>query len=330
MDKAKGMKIIAIQGDSLKSLNLKSDSSLYMSWMMQCRGYQIFWYEPENLYYSNGQILAIGNYISVEFDQHNVESGLQYTILSSNSKLDLANVNCIMIRQDPPINMHYIASSHLLSILSSINPKIFFINHPDTVINYGEKFLPLIVCPDRIPKTIISSNVNDIDDFLKLYKKCVIKPIYGYGGNDILMIENGEINKIKLALQKADCMQVIVQEFLPEIYQGDKRIIVYDGRILGALGRLPKAGSFLTNTIAGGIVKPVLLSNDEKLLSIKVAKKLQTLGIFLAGIDMIGSYITEINITSPGLLTAIHKIYGDGIIKAFFDIIDEKSTKNWS
>ena len=131
------MKTIAIQGDALESLNLNRDSSLYMGALMQCRGYQLFWYEPHNLCYSNGKISAIGEYISVEFDPDNLESALQYIILKRDCELDLASVNCIMIRQNPPVDMSYIASSHLLSILSSINPRIFFINHPDVIINYG-------------------------------------------------------------------------------------------------------------------------------------------------------------------------------------------------
>lgn len=324
MDKRKIMKTIAIQGDELNSLNLKGDSSLYISSMMQLRGYKIFWYEPHNLYYSNGTISAIGHYISVLFDKN--KSLLQYTILKNNFELNLASVNCIMIRQNPPVNMHYITSSHILSILSFINPKILFINHPDVVINYGEKFLPLIVCPEHIPYTLISSNVNHIDSFLKLHKKCVIKPIYGYGGNDVALIENGQVDIINSALQKAENIQLIIQEFLPEIYYGDKRIIVCDGIILGALKREPAVGNFLTNTIAGGIVKPTSLSNDEELLCIKIAKALDNLRIFLAGIDMIGNYVTEINITSPGLLTAMDKIYGSHIMDNFFNIIDKKST----
>lgn len=328
MDKAKVMKIIAIQGDALDSLKLQGDSSLYMGAMIQCRGYQVFWYEPQNLYYSNGSISAIGSYISVEFDEHNVECTLKYTIINSNIKLDLTRVNCILIRQNPPVDMSYIASSHLLSILSYINPSIFFINHPDVIINYGEKFLPLIVCPENIPKTLISSNITEIQHFSKLYKKSVIKPIYGYGGHDVVMIEGNDLETIKLCLQQADGIQLIVQEFLPEVYLGDKRIIVCNGSILGAVGRVPEEGNFLTNTIAGGMTQPISLSNDEELLCTRIAKKLHDMNIVLAGIDMIGSYITEINITSVGLLTTMHKIYGGEIMKKFFDMIDMKSTES--
>ncbi len=322
MGKAESMKIIAIQGDKLEALNLKGDSSLYIASMMQHRNYQIFWYEPKNLYYADGNIAAIGKYISVEFDGNN----LQYTIFSSDIELNLATVNCIMIRQDPPVDMHYITSSHLLSILSFINPKIFFINHPDVIIQYGEKFLPLIVCPERVPNTVITSNFNQINEFIKQHGKSVIKPIYGYGGHDVMLVEKHEVETMNSQLNKSGSIQLIVQEFLPEIYNGDKRVVVYDGQILGALGRVPEDGNFLTNTCAGGVIQAIELSDNESLICLEIAAKLDKLGIFLSGIDMIGQYITEINITSPGLIISLHKLYGKEIMEDFFTLIDKKST----
>lgn len=318
------MKTIAIQGDKLDKLKLNGDTSLYIASVMGDRGYRIFWYEQRDLTYVNGEISATGYYISVKFNRQDQEKSLEYNIVGNRTKVDLSTVSSIMIRQDPPVNINYIASTHILSILSYRCPNIFFINHPNVIINYGEKFLPMIVCPNNIPNTIVSRDFYLISEFLNKYKRAVVKPIYGYGGNDVSLVESDQCDKIKLLLEKANDVQLIVQEFLPEIYSGDKRVIVCNGKILGAMTRKAKAGDFLTNTGMGGTISKCSLSESEVILCQSIAERLERLGIFLAGIDLIGDYVTEINITSPGLVTWLDRLYGKDYLQDFFNLIEKK------
>jgi glutathione synthase len=320
------MKIIAIQGDKLESLKLNGDTSLYIASVMEGRGYKIFWYEQSSLTYLNGEISAIGHYISVRFHRENEGEKLQYEIVGAATKLNLATVSSILIRQNPPIDINYITSTHILSVLKNSYPHIFFINDPNVIINYGEKFLPMIVCPKNIPNTILSRDIDAINSFIKKYEKSIVKPIYSYGGNDIFLVQSNEINKIQSLLEKTNDLQLIVQEFLPQIYSGDKRVIVCNGKILGAMSRIAEEGNFLTNTGMGGKVSKCSLSDSEIVLCQDIADKLDKLGIFLAGIDLIGSYVTEINITSVGLITWLDILYGSESLNIFFNLIEEKIT----
>ncbi len=297
------MKTIAIQGDKLEKLNLNVDTSLYIA--SQLQNYKIFWYEPHKLSYCNGQFIATGVYIKSHFESNKLEY-----IKLEEGIIDLSTVSCIMIRQDPPVNMEYIASTHILSLLSQNFPNIFFINNPDAVRNYVEKFLPIITSYTNTPPTLISNDLGEIKLFLSKYQKIIMKPIYDYGGHEIITIAVGEEKFVSEYLDKHPKIQVIIQKFLPEIYKGDKRIIICDGEVLGSLGRIPDQENFLTNTCMGGKIIPSDLTDEEYRTCDFIAKQLKQLGIFFAGIDMIGEFITEVNITSPGLLTSLHKEYG--------------------
>lgn len=319
MDQKSVMKTIAIHGDNLETLKLQGDTSLYIA--SQLQQHKIFWYEAQNLSYCNGKFLADGSYINVNFNGQE----LQYKKISQTTA-DLSTVSCIMIRQDPPIDMSYIASTHILSLLAQVQPKIFFLNHPDSVRNYVEKFLPIIISHDETPETLITNSFERIQSFLTEHKKIIIKPIYGFGGHDIITVTEDQEYIISEYLKRSKNMQLIVQKFLPEIYNGDKRIIVCDGEILGVLGRIPDNGDFLTNTGMGGMIVKATLSEKEEMICQQIAAELDKLGIFFAGIDMIGECVTEINITSPGLLTFLHKEYGSESTEKFFRKLNENLT----
>lgn len=320
-------KQLAIQGDDLDSLNFSSDTSLFIASVMYTRGYKIFWYHPKTLKYGNNRITCTGHYLKVWLDEKS-EDFLKYEIISDELEVDLSTFSCLMIRQNPPVDMHYIASTHLLSILKDINPNIFFINDPEILRDNVEKLLPIKLQKQHIiPPTIISCDFTSIKNFLDKHKHMVMKPIYGYGGNDVIQVRCGEEEKIKNYLSLQKDMQVIVQKFLPEIYLGDKRVIVCDGEIVGVIGRMPAKDDFLTNTRLGGKLCRADLTENEIQNCKALAIELKKLGIFFAGIDLIGDFVTEINITSPSLLVALFQQRGIGSVEILFNKIEEKIAK---
>ena len=324
-------KQLAIQGDNLKSLNFSSDTSLFIASGLYNKGYRVFWYSPQSLKYEQDKFIATGHYIKV-FYHVNSDQILQYEIDSDEVEVNLESFACIMIRQNPPVDMHYIASTHILSLLKERSPKIFFINNPEVLRDNVEKLLPISISKkiqlnEIIPPTLISSEYDSIKRFLQIHRHIVIKPIYGYGGNDVIQVKTGEESKILEYLNQQKNMQVISQKFLQEIYDGDKRVIVCDGEVIGVVGRKAPADSFLTNSRAGGVVKKANLTLQEENMCIEVAKELKRRDIFFAGIDLIGNFITEINITSPTLLVALAQNNGIDSIQKFFNKIEANIVK---
>lgn len=321
-------KQLAIQGDELKSLNLSSDTSLFIASVMYVQGYKIFWYQPKALRYENNKFIAKGNYIKVWYEEENEEL-LRYELDSEEIEIDLETFAAVMIRQNPPVDINYIASTHLLSLLKNRNPDLFFINDPEALRNEVEKLVPITIAqklqrPEIIPQTVITSDYAVVEKFLSQHKHIVLKPLYGYGGQDVIQVREGETGKILKYLMHQKDIQVIVQQFLPEIYDGDKRVIVCDGEVVGVVGRIPAKENFLTNTAAGGSLCDAELTVDERDLCEKIASELKNLGIFFAGIDLIGNFVTEINITSPSLLLAIAKTRGMNATKTFFEKLKGK------
>lgn len=314
-------RLIAIQGNKLCELNLKTDTSLFLASFMYRKKYRIFWYEPDDIEYSNETFLAKGCYIAPTYDSYD---GLKYIKESEDIKVDLSRFDCIMIRQNPPVNMDYITATHLLSLLQEKHEKIFFMNEPSVLRNDIEKLLPINIAQNAIPPTMISNNINSLIRFLNQQHRIVLKPIYGYGGNDIIQVNLGEDERICEYLHLHSNLQIIAQKFLPEVYDGDKRVIVCDGEIIGVVGRMPQTDSFITNSRAGGIPFKTELSEGDRHLCERLAKNLKSRNIFFAGIDLIGSYVTEINITSPTLLIALYQQYGSEPIEKMCRKIHEK------
>ncbi len=312
-------KQVAIQGDNLESLDLLSDTSLFIGSGLYDDGYKVFWYPPKSLKYNKDKFLATGHYIKVFYNQT-----IEYEVDSDKVEVNLEDFSCIMIRQNPPVDMHYIASTHILSLLRERNSKILFINNPDVVRDNVEKLLPISIAKtlqnnEIIPPTLISAEYDEIKEFLTTQQHIVIKPIYGYGGNDVIQVKSGEENKILEYLRQQKDMQVISQKFLQEVYDGCKRVITCDDEIIGTFVRKAAVDSFLTNSRAGSIIQKADLTPQQQDVCTEVAKELKRRDIFFAGIDLIGDFITEINITSPSGLVPLMQNNGMHSIKKFFD-----------
>ena len=285
-------KIVAIQGNHPSKLNPITDTSVFLANEIQ-KKYKIFYYEPKDLSIVNGKIIAKGFFIKFNYKSKNF-----YKIIKS-QKIDLAKCKFILIRQDPPFNLEYISTTY---ILDTIKNKVKIINDPTAIRNVSEK-LYSAKYQKYMPETLFSKDLSEIRNFFKNHKKVIIKPIHSYGGNDICLFKKFDKNLISKIIKKHD--HIMCQKFLPKISEGDKRVFLINGKVCGAISRVPKKGSFLSNMSKGAKPINTYLTKTEKKISKIIAKDLKKENIYFAGIDFIDQKLNgDINVTSPtGLKT---------------------------
>ena len=269
-------KILAIQGDNLNKLNPKTDTTILFALEAQRRNYQIYYYRTKDLTYVENKITA--KCYKILF-RENIK---KFYKIKRKTNLDLSEAKVILMRQDPPFNMDYITATYLLE---KISKKVKIINNPKTVRDISEKLYSTNFIK-FMPPTIFTQDIKIIFKFFKKFKKIVIKPIHGYGGNNILLIKN-HFNKklIKNFIKKNK--HIMIQKFLPEIMEGDRRIFIIGGKIKGAISRVPKKGSILSNMSKGAKAKTARLNKSEIKISRLIAKKLIKNKIIFAGIDLL-------------------------------------------
>jgi len=285
-------KIVAIQGNHPSKLNPITDTSIFLAYEIQ-KNYKIFYYEPKDLSIVNGKVIAKGFFIKFNDNSKNF-----YKIINS-QKINLSTCKFILIRQDPPFNLEYISTTY---ILDTIKNKVKIINDPTAIRNVSEKLYSARY-QKFMPDTLFTKNLDEIKNFFKKYEKVIVKPIHSYGGNDIYLFEKFNQNLINKIIKKHD--HIMCQKFLPKISKGDKRVFLINGKVCGAISRVPKQGSFLSNMSKGAIPTNINLTNKEKKISAIIAKDLKKENIYFAGIDFIDEKLNgDINVTSPtGLKT---------------------------
>ena len=300
-------KIVAIQGNHPSKLNPLTDTSIFLANEIQKKSYKVFYYEPKNLTIIKSKVIAEGFFIEFNYNQKK-----KFKILKK-KKLDLSICKFILIRQDPPFNLEYIATTY---ILDTIKDKVKIINNPTSIRNISEK----LYSPKYqkfMPDTLFSQNINEIKKFINIHKKIVLKPIHGHGGNDILLLSRINLGLIKRFIKKHNF--IMCQKFLPKIIKGDKRVFIINGKITGAISRVPKKGSFLSNLSKGGKAINTKLTNNEIKISKKIAFDLKKENIFFAGIDFIDQKINgDINVTSPTGLKTLYDISKINLAKTFW------------
>jgi len=307
-------KVIAIQGDPIHLIKPKTDTTLLLSLEAQKRGYKIYYYETKNLTYFNDKIFALSQ--EVEFN----ENKKKFYVIKSSKIIDLSKTNFILMRQNPPFNMDYITATYLLE---KVSKKTQVVNNPYAVRNAPEKLYSIDFLK-LMPPTIFTKNVDEIVKFKKKYKKIVIKPTHGYGGKNILFI-NKNISTRKISKYLNKHQHVMVQKFLPQIKNGDKRIFIIDGIIKGAIRRIPKKGSIISNIGQGGTAVKTTLTASEFRIAKIVAASLKKKQIVFAGIDLISDYLTgDINITSPTGLKNFKDLTGKNLAIDFWDFLEKK------
>ncbi|MDC3007607.1 glutathione synthase [Candidatus Pelagibacter sp.] len=300
-------KIVAIQGNHPTNLNPLTDTTIFLANEIQKKNYKIFYYDPKNLSIINSKVLANGFFIKFEYKKKSF-----FKILKR-KKLDLSKCKFLLIRQDPPFNLEYISSTF---ILDTIKNNVKIINDPTSIRNVSEKLYSTNF-QKFMPKTIFTQDIHKIRSFLNRNKKIVIKPIHSFSGNDIHLIKIFKSKFISKFLKKHG--YIMCQKFLPKIKNGDKRVFIINGKVCGAISRVPKKGSFLSNMSKGAKPININLTKNEKKISNIVGKDLKKKNIFFAGIDFIDQKLNgDINVTSPTGLKTFYDLSKINLAKTFW------------
>ena len=303
-------KILAIQGSSLKKINIKTDTSYFLGLEAQKRNYEIYYYEPKDLSFINGKVIA--RCTKLKF-QNDINKPIK---IIKKSVLNLIKAKLLLIRNEPPFNQQYINTTF---ILEHIVKKLKIVNNPKALREVPEKLFSLRLTK-FMPSTLISEDLDEIRKFFGKNSEVVIKPIESYSGNDVKLLKKFNKRQISKFIRKYH--HLMFQKFIPQISKGDKRVFIINGKVKGAISRLPKKGSILSNMSKGASAKKILITNQELKISKIVASELTRLNIYFAGIDFIkGKLIGDINVTSPTGLKTYYDLTGINLAEYFFDNI---------
>jgi glutathione synthase len=307
---------IAVQMDPIELIKIAGDSTFALLLEAQRRGHALSYYTPDKLSLSEGKLYASTQSLEVRD-----KAGDHFT-LGEAKRIDLASFDVILLRQDPPFDMHYITTTHLLE---KLDPKTLVVNNPRSVRNAPEKMF-VMEFADLMPPTLITRDLDEIKAFREKHKDIVMKPLYGTGGESVFRVAPGDLNFGSLY----DLFSVtfreawVVQKFLPEVKDGDKRIILVDGEFAGAVNRVPAEGDLRSNMVRGGSPKKTDLSAREREICDRLGPELKKRGLLFTGIDVIAGWLTEINVTSPTGIRAIKNLGGPDVAALIWDAIEKK------
>ena len=303
-------KILAIQGSSLKRINIKTDTSFFLGLEAQRRNYDIYYYEPKDLSFVDGKVTARCSILKLQDNSKNPIKILNKSVLN------LVKAKVLLIRNEPPFNQQYINTTF---ILEHIIKKLKIINNPKALREVPEKLFSLRLIK-FMPPTLVSEDLDEIKKFFNKNKKVVIKPIESYGGNDVKLLRKFHKEKILKYIKKYS--HLMFQKFIPQISKGDKRIFIINGKVKGSISRVPKLGSILSNMSKGAKAENIKITPRELKISKFVANELKKSNIYFAGIDFInGKLIGDINVTSPTGLKTYYDLTGINLAEYFFDNI---------
>ncbi len=307
---------VAIQMDPIESIDIKGDSTFVLALEAQARGHKLYHYGPQDLSFLDGKIIATARPLEVRY-----EHGNHYT-LGEAERLDLATTDVVLMRQDPPFDMSYITATHLLE---RVHPKTLVVNDPVSVRNAPEKIF-VTHFDGVLPPTLISSNLEEMKAFRAEHKDIIIKPLYGNGGAGVFHLkpEDENLTVIHELFNEFYREPMIIQKYLPEVRKGDKRIILVDGKPVGAINRVPQEGESRSNMHVGGqAVKTELTPREQEICDI-IGPSLKEQGLIFVGIDVIGDYMTEINVTSPTGIQEINRFNNVKLEAEIWDCIEAK------
>jgi len=302
--------------DPIDRIDISGDSTFAILLEAQKRGHDIFYYTPLDLALHGDKLLARGQSLKVE-DKHGA-----HFALSNPRTENLGALDVVLLRQDPPFDMAYITTTHLLE---RIHPKTLVVNDPASVRNAPEKLFVLDFL-DLMPPTLVTRSLADVQAFRAEYKDIIVKPLYGNGGAAVFRIrpEDGNLGSLVELFQTVFREPFMVQEFRAEVKEGDKRIILVDGEIAGAINRVPQAGETRSNLHVGGTATPIELNDRDREICARLKPELKRRGLIFTGIDVIGPFITEINVTSPTGIRQVKKFGGNDIAAMIWDVIEDK------
>ena len=307
---------VAIQMDPIETINIDGDSTFALALEAQKRGHSLFYYLPRALTFREGKVSAKGWPLEVRR-----ERGRHFT-LGEARREELQRFDVLLMRQDPPFDMGYITLTH---ILDHIHPRTLVVNDPAAVRNAPEKLL-VTHFPDLMPPTLITSARAEIDAFRAEHQDIIVKPLFGNGGAGVFHIRPDDENLGSLVEIFTQFYRepIIVQRYLPEVRQGDKRIILVDGVAVGAINRVPAKGEARSNMHVGGRAEPIGMTERDRAVCAAIGPRLKERGLIFVGIDVIGEWLTEINVTSPTGIREVKRFGGADIASLVWDAIEAR------
>ncbi|MBT9244114.1 glutathione synthase [Gemmobacter fulvus] len=307
---------VALQMDPIGAVNINADSTFRIALEAQARGHELFFYTPDRLAFVEGRVIARGWPIEVRREQGN------HVSYGAEVEVDLGDFDVIWLRQDPPFDMGYITTTHLLEM---IHPKVLVVNDPFWVRNSPEKLLVLRF-PQLIPPTAIARDLQTIRDFKARHGDIILKPLYGNGGAGVFRLDPNDRNLSSLheLFTSMSREPLIVQKFLPDVAKGDKRVILVDGEAVGAINRVPQAGETRSNMHVGGRPEKIGLTERDLEICATIGPVLKEKGQIFVGIDVIGDYLTEINVTSPTGIQELERFDGTNTAARIWEVIEAK------
>jgi glutathione synthase len=307
---------VAVQMDPIARINIRGDSTFALLLEAQKRGHALSYYTPEQLSLSGSDVVA-----PVQALQVRDQEGSHFT-LGDAKRTNLASFDVILLRQDPPFDLAYITTTHLLE---RIHPKTLVVNNPASVRDAPEKIF-VMEFPDLMPPTLISRDKDEINLFRETHGDVVFKPLYGHGGAAVFRIARQDMNFGSLYDLFSTTFREpwVIQRFLPEVKDGDKRIILVDGVFAGAINRVPAADDLRSNMVRGGAAEATDLTPREREICERVGPSLKAKGLLFVGLDVIGGNLTEINVTSPTGIRAIARVSGPDVAAQVWDAIEAK------
>ncbi|MBI6628678.1 glutathione synthase [Pontibaca salina] len=310
---------IAFQMDPVGAVDIDADSTFRLAEEAQARGHQLFYYEPDHLAYEEGRITARGHEMQVQRVRD------KPAILGDMRKIDLAEMDVVWLRQDPPFDMHYITATHILDRLAG---QTLVVNDPFWVRNYPEKLMVLDF-PDLTPPTTVARDLETIREFKARHGDIILKPLYGAGGAGVFRLDESDRNLTSLheLFTGFSREPLIVQKFLPAVQKGDKRVILVDGEAVGAINRVPAKGEVRSNMHVGGRPEKIALSERDREICARIGPLLREKGQVFVGIDVIGDWLTEINLTSPTGIQELERFDDINVAGAIWDAVEARVAK---
>lgn len=308
---------VAVQMDPIQGLDIAGDSTFALMLEAQARGHRLFHYQPDGMALQDGRLLARGQDVVVRDDPGN-HADVGETYLAN-----LADFDAVLMRQDPPFDMNYITATHLLD---HIHPKTLVVNDPTEVRNAPEKLF-VTRYQDLMPATLITRDTGALQEFRAEHGDIIIKPLFGNGGAGVFRLAHGDENfsSVLELFRESFREPFIAQQYLPDVRQGDKRIILVDGEVAGAINRVPADGESRSNMHVGGRPEPTELTAREHEICDRIGPDLKARGMIFVGIDVIGDYMTEINVTSPTGIREVKRFGGNDISKLIWNAVESKT-----
>jgi glutathione synthase len=307
---------VAVQMDPIEKIKIAGDSTFAVLLEAQARGHKLSYYTPDRLSMLDGKIVANAQTLSVKDMQG------EHFKLGEPKRAEVSSFDVVLLRQDPPFDLAYITTTHLLE---RVHPKTLVVNDPASVRNAPEKMF-VTEFADLMPPTLLSRDLEEIKAFRSKHGDIVMKPLYGKGGEAVFLLRKDDLNFGSLfdMFSVTFREQWVIQRFLPEVKQGDKRIILVDGEFAGAVNRVPAEGDLRSNMVRGGSPKATDLSKREQEICRRLGPALRERGLLFVGIDVIDGWLTEINVTSPTGVRAIKNVGGPDVAAMIWDRIEAK------